>query len=64
MGSTTTFARRFSLIAHSTMLVMSLVSGSFHPVQGQGKTEILPMQKTAPAAVVIETRGDEQALRK
>jgi hypothetical protein len=29
-----------------------------------GKTEVLPVQKTAPAAVVIETPGPEQELRK
>jgi hypothetical protein len=32
--------------------------------RGGGKTEVLPVQKTAPAAVVIEGTGAEQELRK
>lgn len=32
--------------------------------RGGGKTEVLPVQKTAPAAVVIENAGNEQELRK
>src|SRR5574341_110508 len=31
---------------------------------GAGKTEVLPVQKAAPAAVVIDTVGNEQELRK
>lgn len=37
-----------------------------HPVLAApgGKTEVLPVQKAAPAAVVIDTAGSEQELRK
>ena len=32
--------------------------------QGRGKTEVLPMQKAAPAAIFIETAGTETDLRR
>ena len=42
-----------------------LIDPSFlEAARGGGKTEILPMQTTAPVAVVIETTGNEQDLRK
>lgn len=51
-----------------TMLVLMLLN--FLPTTldavrgGAGKTEVLPVQKAAPAAVVIDTVGNEQELRK
>lgn len=48
-----------SLIASATLLT----SSPLHAARG-GKTEVLPVQKTAPAAIVIEGSGNEQELRK
>jgi hypothetical protein len=42
---------------------MSLVPASLNGAQG-GKTEVLPVQKAAPAAVFIETAGSEAELRR
>jgi len=42
---------------------MSLGSVSLTEAQG-GKTEVFPMQKAAPAAVFIETAGNEVELRR
>jgi len=52
------------LIAGSllALIIMSLLPGLLDGAQ-TGKTEILPMQKAAPAAVVIETAGRESELR-
>lgn len=45
------------------LTLMSLVPASLEAAQG-GKTEVLPVQKAAPAAVVIETAGSEVELRR
>ncbi len=57
-----------------TMLVRSVLSVALialllpAPIDaargGGGKTEVLPVEKAAPGAVVIETSGNEQELRK
>ena len=51
------------------ILSIGLWIGFYQPstieaARGGGKTEVLPLQKTAPAAVVIEGTGSEQELRK
>ena len=51
----------------SLVLNFSLIHGFSSPVHaagGGGKTEVMPMVKAAPSAVVIETTGDEAELRK
>lgn len=45
------------------LTLMSLVPASLDAAQG-GKTEVFPVQKAAPAAVVIETAGSEVELRR
>ena len=45
------------------LTLMSLVPASLAGAQG-GKTEVLPVQKAAPAAVFIETTGSEAELRR
>ena len=45
------------------LTLMSLVPASLNGAQG-GKTEVFPVQKAAPAAVVIETAGSEVELRR
>lgn len=53
-------------LAARTTLCLALVSAApaaLHAAQG-GKTEVLPVQKAAPAAVAIEAVGSEQELRK
>jgi len=45
------------------LTLMSLVPASLVPAQG-GKTEVLPVQKAAPAVVFIETPGSEAELRR
>lgn len=45
------------------LTLMSLVPASLNGAQG-GKTEVLPVQKAAPAAVFIETAGSEAELRR
>jgi hypothetical protein len=54
-----------SLIAGSLFILMfmSFLPGPLDAAPG-GKTEILPVQKAAPAAVVIETAGSEAELRR
>jgi hypothetical protein len=44
-------------------MFLSLLATPLDAAQG-GKTEILPVQKAAPAAVVIETAGSEAELRR
>jgi len=44
-------------------LLLSLVASPLDAAQ-RGKTEVLPVQKTAPAAVVLDGSGSEQELRK
>ena len=45
------------------LTLMSLLPASLDAAQG-GKTEVLPVQKAAPAAVFIETLGSEAELRR
>ena len=45
------------------LTLMSLVPASLSGAQG-GKTEVFPVQKAAPAAVFIETPGNEAELRR
>jgi len=45
------------------LTIMSLLPASLDAAQG-GKTEVFPVQKAAPAAVVIETAGSEVELRR
>lgn len=57
-----------SPIRHLAILFMGLASASMLPAsldaaRGGGKTEVLPVEKAAPAAVVIESAGGEQELR-
>ncbi|TKS58005.1 MAG: hypothetical protein EWM73_03652 [Nitrospira sp.] len=44
------------------LTLMSFVPASLNAAQG-GKTEVFPVQKAAPAVVVIETAGSEMELR-
>ena len=44
------------------LAIVGLLPSFLHAARG-GKTEILPMQKAAPAAVAIETAGSESDLR-
>jgi hypothetical protein len=47
------------------LLLMSALPSSLDAARGgQGKTEILPVERAAPAAVVIETSGSEAELRR
>ncbi len=56
---------RFILLACiPTILVLLSPPPPLGAARGGGKTEVLPVQKTAPAAVVIEGGGTEQDLRK
>jgi len=48
----------------SGLILISFVPVSLHAARGGGKTEVMPVQKAAPAAVVIDTTGSEQELRK
>ena len=48
-------------------VIVATVAAGFmwlNGVQGAGKTEVMPMVKSAPTAVVIEATGNEQDLRK
>lgn len=66
MFSRTAFSLHVVLL--TTSLSLSLTSPAPAPVQaaprGGGKTEVLPAQKAAPAAVFIETVGTESELRR
>jgi hypothetical protein len=55
--------RRLCSYGLSGLLVAGLLPSSFGAAQGSGKTEVLPIQKAAPAAIVIERAGSEQELR-
>ena len=46
------------------LFLMSLLPVSLHAARGGGKTEVLPVQTAAPAAVFIETTGSELELRR
>jgi hypothetical protein len=45
------------------LVLLHLSSFPVHAAAGSGKTEVMPMVKAAPTAVVIETRGTEADLR-
>jgi len=47
--------------ALSVLILVSLLPRS---LRAEGKTEVMPIQKAAPAAVVVESIGSEQDLRK
>jgi hypothetical protein len=62
---------RFCVRRHTLLVVLTLLglaSVPFVPIgleaASGGKTEVLPVQKAAPAAVVIETAGSEAELRR
>jgi hypothetical protein len=55
--------RRCAVSVLAGVLAMSLVV-FLDRVQGAGKTEVMPMVKSAPTAVVIEATGSEPDLRK
>lgn len=46
------------------LFLMSLLPASLDAARGGGKTEVLPVQTAAPAAVFIETTGSEAELRR
>jgi hypothetical protein len=46
------------------LVPLHLSSFTVHAAEGGGKTEVMPMVKAAPTAVVIETTGTETELRK
>jgi hypothetical protein len=58
--------RRCTLLG--VLILLGLASVPFVPIgleaASGGKTEVLPVQKAAPAAVVIETAGSEAELRR
>lgn len=55
-----------SVLAGTVMglFLMSLLPASLDAARGGGKTEVLPVQTAAPAAVVIEATGNEMELRR
>ena len=55
---------RFLAGALSVLILISLLPLSLRAERGGGKTEVMPVQKAAPAAVVVEATGSEQDLRK
>jgi hypothetical protein len=56
--------RRYSHVALPILLLLSWFSSPLHAARGGDKTEVMPVQKAAPAAVVIDATGSEQELRK
>lgn len=46
------------------LFLMSLLPASLDAARGGGKTEVLPVQTAAPAAVFLETTGSETELRR
>jgi hypothetical protein len=56
--------RRLGSFVWGGLLCMSLVPSSLDAARDGGKTEVLPMQTAAPLAVVIESAGSEQDLRR
>jgi len=50
--------------ALTVLILTSLLPLSLRAERGGGKTEVMPIQKAAPAAVVVETTSSEQDLRK
>jgi hypothetical protein len=57
-------ARRLFTSVLSGLILISLVPVLLHAERGGGKTEVMPVQKAAPAAVVIDATGSEEELRK
>ena len=55
--------RRCAVSVLAGVLAMSVVA-FLDRAQGGGKTEVMPMVKSAPTAVVIEATGNEPDLRK
>ncbi len=55
--------RRCTVSVLAGVLAMSVVT-FLDRAQGAGKTEVMPMVKSAPTAVVIEATGNESDLRK
>jgi hypothetical protein len=55
--------RRSPVLITAWTLMLSLLAG-LNGAQGAGKTEVMPMVKSAPTAVVIEMTGNEPDLRK
>ncbi|WP_455377217.1 hypothetical protein [Petrachloros mirabilis] len=55
---------RLCLCLFMGILVLVLFPVPLGAARGGGKTEVMPVQTTAPAAVVIETTGAEVELRK
>ena len=55
---------RLLMLASLHVLLSSLLPSSLGAVRGGGKTEVLPIETMAPVAVVIESGGQEQELRK
>lgn len=53
-----------SSIVTWTLLCVSWLAVSAIPANGAGKTEVMPMVKSAPTAVVIEVAGSEPDLRR
>ena len=45
-------------------LLLTIASFPLHTARGAGKTEVMPMVKSAPTAVVIEASGNEPDLRR
>lgn len=54
----------FPSVVLLSLLVMGVLSAPLGAAEGGGKTEVLPMQKAAPAAVFIESPGSEADLRR
>jgi hypothetical protein len=61
----TILVRHLPSVALFGLMLVSLLPTPLDAAQGRGggKTEVLPVQKAAPAAVVIETAGTEKELR-
>ena len=53
-----------SLLAAASLSLTAMLPSSLNAARGGGKTEVLPVEKMAPVAVVIETSGNEVELRK
>jgi hypothetical protein len=56
--------RRLGSLAWGGLLLMTLLPSSLDAARGGGKTEVLPMQTAAPVAVVIESAGSDEELRR
>ena len=46
------------------LLCIGVAPSPVNAARGVGKTEVLPVQKAAPAAVIIEGNGNEVELRR